>query len=80
MSQITKLPEFGNVDGLLRNANGWNLETICHRFERLLDAERNNMVGKGYVGPQAKRLEFGEKVLDLLNLMYGWEKHNEENT
>ena len=78
MSQIKKLPKYGQ--GSLALHEGHDLKELLNNFERLTRCERWNMKGKGYAGPQAKRLEFGEKVLDLLNLMYGWEKHYEEST
>ncbi len=72
MSQIKKLPKYG--DGSLALLWGYDLSDIFHKFERLTKAERRNMKDKGFAGPQAKRLELGEQVLDLLNLMYEREK------
>jgi hypothetical protein len=50
------------------------LKYVLTKLNSLVDAEEENMKGKGYAGSQARRLELGQKARDLLSLMYGWEK------
>lgn len=77
MSQIKQLPKYGQ--GALALHEGHDLGEILFNLERLTRAERWNMQNIGHAGPQAKRLELGEQVLDRLNMMYEREKHNEES-
>jgi len=71
MSQTEKLPPFGDIKPFTRV---YDLKYVLTKLHSLVDAEEENMKGKGYVGSQSRRLELGQKALDLLWLMYGWEK------
>lgn len=77
MSQIKQLPKYGQ--GSLALHEGHDLKELLTNFERLTRCERWNMKNKGYAGPQAKRLQMAEQVLDRLNMMYEREKHYEES-
>jgi len=74
MSYITKLSRYGH--GSLALREGHDLAAILRDFERLTRAERWRVKHycESFAGPQPKRLEMGEQVLDLLNLMYQREK------
>jgi len=71
MSQTQKLPPFGDIKPFTRV---YDLKYVLTKLHSLVDAEEENMKGKGYTGAQSRRLELGQKALDLLWLMYGWEK------
>jgi len=82
MSQVKILPTFGKGSPSLQGQ--YDLEDVYTKFEQLVEAERKNMKGKGFAGPQAKRLEFGEQILNLFQLMYrhedprnSWKKYYE---
>jgi len=71
MNQTEKLPQFGRVEPFLQP---YNLSFVVKLLTDLVEGEEYNMRNMEHIGSRGRRLEFGQKALDLLQLMYGWEK------